>query len=259
MGRAWVLAAAAVGIVVGILFAVFPQWDLQIAGWFWDPVRERFPFALKWLPNLLRKIGDWITWLLVLLPAGALIAKLLFPSARMLLRPSIALYLICSFAIGPGLVTNGILKPVWSRPRPVFVEQFGGPQHFQPWWRPGGDCPRNCSFVSGDASQAFWLLAPASVLPAPARPVALATATVFAAGLSGMRVAFGRHFFTDVIFAAVLTILIVALCYRVFFRLRDIDLEQGIERFAYQLRSPAAWVTAVRQRLRRRPKTEEAP
>jgi lipid A 4'-phosphatase len=259
MGRAWVLAAAAVGIVVGILFAVFPQWDLQIAGWFWDPVRERFPFALKWLPNLLRKMGDWITWVLVLLPAGALLAKLIFPSTRMLIRPSIALYLICSFAIGPGLVTNSILKPVWSRPRPVFVEQFGGTQHFQPWWRPGGDCPRNCSFVSGDASQAFWLLAPASVLPLPVKPVALAAVTVFAAGLSGMRVAFGRHFFTDVVFAAVLTILIVAVCYRVFVRIRDVDLEKGIEHFAYQLRSPSAVASAIGERVRRRRKGKEAP
>ncbi len=259
MGRAWVLAAAAIGIVVGILFAVFPQWDLQIAGWFWDPVRERFPFAVKWLPNLLRKLADWMTWLLVLLPAGALVAKLIFPSARMLIRPSIALFLICSFAIGPGLVTNGLLKPIWSRPRPVFVEQFGGPQHFRPWWQPGGDCPRNCSFVSGDASQAFWLLAPASVLAGPVRPVALATATVFATGLSGMRVAFGRHFFTDVVFAAVLTILIVALCYRLFVRMRDTDLEKAIERFAYLLRSPSEWGTAVRQLVRRRHKAKEVP
>jgi len=259
MGRSWVLGALAVGAVTGVLFAIFPQWDLAIAGWFWDPVRGKFPLSIQWLPNVVRTIGDWTTWLLVLLPAGALIAKLIFPRTRMLIRPSLALYLICSFAIGPGLVTNGLLKPLWARPRPVFVEQFAGPQHFEPWWRPGGDCPRNCSFVSGDASQAFWLLAPASLAPAPVRPIALATAAVFASGLSGMRVVFGRHFLTDVVFAAVLTIIIIALCYRVFVRMRDVDLEKGIERLAYLLRSPSALGLAVKQLVSARPKTKETP
>jgi lipid A 4'-phosphatase len=260
MGRSWVLGAIAVGAVTGILFAIFPQWDLEIAGWFWDPVAGKFPLSITWLPNLARKIGDLTTWLLVLLPAGALVAKLVFPSARMLIRPSIALYLICSFAIGPGLVTNGLLKPLWARPRPVFVEQFAGQQHFEPWWRPGGDCPRNCSFVSGDASQAFWLLAPASLAPAPVRPLALATAAVFASGLSGMRVAFGRHFLTDVVFAAVLTINIIALCYHLFFRIRDADLEKGIERLAHLLRSPSALGMAVRQLVSAcQTKTKETP
>jgi lipid A 4'-phosphatase len=243
MARSWVFAAVAVGIIVGSLFAIFPEWDLQIAGWFWDPVHERFLLADNWLPNLVRKIAHWTTWLLVLLPSGALIAKLIFPSTRMLIRPSIALYLICSFAIGPGLVTNGLLKPLWARPRPVFVEQFAGPQHFEPWWRPGGDCARNCSFVSGDASQAFWLLAPASVAPGPVRPLALTTATVFALGISGMRVMFGRHFLTDVVFAGVVTIIIVAFWYATFSRMRDIDLEKRIERLARVLRSAdsGAW------------------
>jgi lipid A 4'-phosphatase len=240
MGRTWVVTAVAVGIIVGVLFATFPQWDLQIAGWFWDPVHEQFPLSRMRLLNLFRKIGGWTTWLLVLLPFIALIAKFIFPSARMLIRPSVALYLICSFALGPGLVTNGLLKPVWSRPRPVLVEQFAGAQHFQPWWRPGGDCPRNCSFVSGEASQAFWLLAPASVAPAPIRPVALVIATLAASALSGMRVVYGRHFLTDVVFAAVLTILINALCYAIFFRMRDIDLEKRIERLAALLHSPSA-------------------
>src|ERR1700693_2523362 len=86
MGRSWVLGALAVGAVTGILFAIFPQWDLAITGWFWDPVAGKFSLSIKWLPNLARKLGNWTTWLLVLLPARALIVKLIFPRARMLMR-----------------------------------------------------------------------------------------------------------------------------------------------------------------------------
>jgi lipid A 4'-phosphatase len=240
MGRAWVLGAVAVGAVTGILFAIFPEWDLQIAGWFWDPVRGKFPLSIQWLPNVVRTIGDWTVWSIVLAAAGALVIKLIFPGARMLIRPSTALFLVCSFAIGPGLVVNGLTNPLWARPRPVFVEQFGGHQHFEPWWKPGGDCRRNCSFLSGEASEAFWLLAPASIAPALIRPVALAAAAVSAVGLSGLRIAFGRHFVTDVIFGGVLTVIIVAACDRFFLRGQDDKFEQRIGRLAVRLRSRRA-------------------
>ncbi len=252
MGRAWVLGAVAVGAVTGILFAIFPQWDIQIAGWFWDPVRGKFPLSIQWLPNVVRTVGDWTVWSIVLAAAAALLIRLFFPNVRMLMRRSTALFLLCSFAIGPGLIVNGLSKPIWSRPRPVFIEQFGGKQHFEPWWKPGGDCHRNCSFLSGEASEAFWLLAPASVVPAPIRPVALAAAAVSAAGLSGLRVVFGRHFATDVIFGGVLTILIVAACYRFFLHGKDDEFERSIERLDLRLRSLRASGGRTRH-LRRQP------
>lgn len=254
MGRGWLFGAAAVGILTGILFAAFPQLDVQISGWFWDPVAARFPLATQSTPNVLRKIGDWTVWLIVIAAAGALIAKLLFPRTRMLIRPTIVLFLLSSYAVGPGFVTNSLLKPYWSRPRPVHIEQFAGREHFEPWWRPGGDCADNCSFVSGDAAQAFWLLAPASVVPAPVKPVALVAATAVASGLSLMRVAFGRHFLTDIAFAGVLTIIIVTLLHYVFlnWRMRDDKLEQRLERLAFMLRSPSALGVAIRRLARPR-------
>jgi lipid A 4'-phosphatase len=159
----------------------------------------------------------------------------------MLIRPSIAFFLIFTFVVGPGLVVNGLVKAYWARPRPDFVQQFGGHEHFKPWWKPGGDCVRNCSFVSGEAAEMFWLLAPASVATAAIAPIALTAATVSAAGLSVLRFVFGRHFTIDVIFGAVLIVLIVTICNRIFLRMPDDKLEQKIERFAVLLRSPRAW------------------
>lgn len=88
----------------------------------------------------------------------------------------------------------------------------------------------------------FWLLAPASVATEAIAPIALTAATVSAAGLSVLRFVFGRHFTIDVIFGAVLIVLIVTICNRIFLRMPDDKLEQKIERFAVLLRSPrASW------------------
>ncbi len=81
-----------------------------------------------------------------------------------------------------------------------------------------------------------WLLAPASVAPPAIRPVALAGAAVIAVGLSGMRVVFGRHFLTDVVFGGVVTLLVIVLCQRVIFRLDDARIEAAVERAGLKLR-----------------------
>ena len=237
LNRTWVFAALATGVVIGVLFALFPQWDVAIAQFFFDPAARRFPYATRYLPNILRDLADWLVWLVLIAASGALLLKLAFPRSRMLMRPTVALFLLLSYALGPGLITNGILKPAWSRPRPVAIEQFGGHKHFTPWWKPGGDCDRNCSFVSGDASSLTWLLAPASVAPPPLRPVAFAAAAVTAVGMSGMRVVFGRHFLTDVVFGGVVTILVLVLSRSLIFRLDDTRIEDWLEKAGLKLRA----------------------
>ena len=44
----------------------------------------------------------------------------------------VLLYLISCLAIGPGLITNGILKEFWGRPRPKQVNDFGGIFPYEP-------------------------------------------------------------------------------------------------------------------------------
>jgi membrane-associated PAP2 superfamily phosphatase len=235
--RTFLFTALALAAIVAILFSLFPQWDIAIAQLFFDPDKHRFPYATTLIPNVLRNLADWLVWLILIAAGGVFLLKLVFPRRKMLMRPTVALFLLVSYALAPGLITNGILKPVWSRARPVAIEQFGGHQHFTPWWKSGGDCKRNCAFVSGDASALVWLLAPASVAPPAIRPVALAGAAVIAVGLSGMRVVFGRHFFTDVVFGGVVTLLVIVLCRRLIFRLDDARIEAALERAGLKLRS----------------------
>jgi hypothetical protein len=92
--------------------------------------------------------------------------------------------------------------------------------------------------VSGEASQAFWTLAPASLAPPQFRPIALGGAVVFGAAVGSLRVVFGRHFVTDVVFAGLITLVVVVALYRLLLdplRRNDARLERGIERVSVTL------------------------
>jgi lipid A 4'-phosphatase len=125
------------------------------------------------------------------------------PSGRALI------FLIATMAIAPGLVVNLGLKDNAHRPRPVQTQEFGGQHEFRPWYRFDGGCGRNCSFVSGEASEAFWMVAPASLAPPPWRGAAIGAALIFGAAASLLRMAFGGHYLSDVALAALLTLLII--------------------------------------------------
>ena len=119
------------------------------------------------------------------------------------------IFLAASFALGPGLVANVILKDHSHRPRPVQVSEFGGPSPYRPFYRTDGACATNCSFVSGEASAAFWTLAPASLAPPPYRCAAIGAALAFGMLVSLLRLALGGHFLSDVVFAGLFTALVV--------------------------------------------------
>ena len=108
-------------------------------------------------------------------------------------------------ALGPGLLVDG-MKDISHRPRPVQLREFGGTRDFRPFYQFDGACPRNCSFPSGEAAAAFWMLAPASLAPLPLRPAALGAALLFGLATGGLRMAFGGHFLSDVLLAGILTI-----------------------------------------------------
>jgi len=238
VSRGFLLSFIALGLALALLFAAYPSWDVQVAAWFFDPSSAKFPLAVDSEWNMARRAANWVPFLLLLPAVFALLRKLVFPSERMLIAPSIALYLLGSFLIGPGLTSNLLLKENWGRPRPNSVQQFAGTAAFQPWWRPGGTCKRNCSFVSGEASLAFWTVAPASLAPAQMRPIALGAAVVFGTAVGSLRVVFGRHFVTDIVFAGLITIAIVMALYRLLLdpvRRNDARLERGVERVSIGL------------------------
>ena len=218
MNRTGLTIALGIGFAVGVICAVDPQLDLDIAGAFFDPARHLFDVnAQIWVQHTREAARVLIT--LIVLPAFlAVIGKLIWPRRRMLIEARAALFLIATLALGPGLLTNVILKDHWGRPRPIDVQQFGGDYRFTSWWDPRGGCPDNCSFIAGEPSGAFWTLAPAALAGPELQPLAYAAALAFGAGVGVLRIAAGAHFFSDVVFAGVFMYLLIWLIHGVIYR-----------------------------------------
>jgi membrane-associated phospholipid phosphatase len=137
---------------------------------------------------------------------------------------------------------NVALKDSWGRPRPGHLKQFGGDQHFVPWWDPTGPCEKNCSFVSGESSAAFWTIAPAALAPPGWRALAYTAAIAFGATISASRMIMGGHFLSDVIFAGIFTFLVIWLMYALIYRwprtrLDDEAVEKALARFSIYCRT----------------------
>jgi membrane-associated PAP2 superfamily phosphatase len=110
-----------------------------------------------------------------------------------------------SLALGPGLLVNGLLKPLWDRPRPCELAEFGGSEEFVPVLSlvVSGEIISK-SFPCGHASMGFYLLAPIFVLSRQSRRwsmtfLALGLSLGIAMGLG--RVAQGRHYPSDVLWS----------------------------------------------------------
>ncbi|MBO9123374.1 phosphatase PAP2 family protein [Rhizobium sp. 16-488-2b] len=104
-----------------------------------------------------------------------------------------------SLIAGPIVLVNFILKDHWGRPRPFSTVDFGGALDFVPAGSTAGKCLSNCSFVSGEAAGAGWLLCLLFIMPRASRRalfLPLATISLLAPAL---RLAFGAHYLSDVI------------------------------------------------------------
>jgi membrane-associated PAP2 superfamily phosphatase len=180
MNRTGLVIALVVAAGVGLVFGIWPDLDLKLAALFYDPVRG---FWRAYDPIYLRA-RDVAVWLvtLVAVPAGLALALKFVQPRRPLIIPGRAIVLmLVTLALAPGVVANLVFKEHWGRPRPIDVAEFGGDEHFRPWWDPRGDCPKNCSFVAGEPSGAFWTLAGAAVVPPHWRALAYAKALAFGA------------------------------------------------------------------------------
>jgi membrane-associated PAP2 superfamily phosphatase len=246
MHRTGLIAALSIAVVAGLTFGLFPSLDLAISAMFY-PVKDAAGnmFAWRVSPALLAIHDIALNAPFVLLAPAliALVVKLLLPRRRMLISGRAIVFLISTMLLAPGLVTNVILKDHWGRPRPIDVTQFGGQEHFVQWWDPRGDCPNNCSFVSGDVSTTAWAFAPAALAPPQYRALAYGAALALTVLMAAIRIMAGGHFPSDTIFAGVFTFLIVwfayALIYRWRTRLDDKAIEAGLERA-----SLVRWLTA---------------
>lgn len=198
---------------VHLVFAIWPGIDLAVARAFLRPDGGFLLTGQAWaesLRNLIWNAGITLLWLSLLMLAATLVRG---PAAQTPVRLwgfSVALFLL-----GPGLLVNGILKQFWGRARPADVDLFGGTRAFTPPFEMADQCLRNCSFVSGEAAAAAVLGVVAFVWlwlwrgrAGAGRTLALAGLSALFALTAGLRLANGRHFLSDVVFAGLFMLIL---------------------------------------------------
>ncbi len=238
MNRTGLFIALSLALVVGLVFALYPELDLKLAALFYDSSTRSFPLKLNAWAALARDAAMWVAWGLAAPAIAALVIKLIRPDRPLLVSGRAIIFLLATLALSAGVLTPLTFRSYWGRPRPVVVTQFGGDQQFVPWWDPRGSCGRNCSFFSGEGATAFWTYAPAALSPPQRRPLAYAAATVFGLTTSALRMAFGGHFFTDVTIAGLVTFLVIWLAYALLYRwpstrLSDAAIDAALTRAAW--------------------------
>ena len=214
--RITLAALVAVTLATLAVFALWPQIDLEVARLFdsadgfagRSPTGRAIRGVFRFLPFAVLAV---LAALYGLRRRGVVVPYA--PTGRALV------FLVATMAIGPGVIVNLGLKDHAHRPRPVQTIQFGGKFEFRPWYRFDGACEKNCSFVSGEVAEAFWLVAPASLAPPQARPWTVGAALAFGALTALLRMAYGGHYLSDVVLAGLLMLIIVQAA-RMFFRSR---------------------------------------
>lgn len=146
-----------------------------------------------------------ITVLFIVIPLWFLWKSLRTPDAKPIRKVAIAVLL--SLALGPGLVVNTIFKDNWGRPRPYQVIRDG--KIFTPVWRANVNQPKNNSFPCGHASMGFFLGVPFLVLGY--RKKALLIGLVGGGFVGAVRMLQGGHYLSDVVFCGVFVWLIAEL------------------------------------------------
>ena len=199
-------------VVLAITFVVFPAIDLGVAGWFFVPPRD-FTLGETWIGRVFdTQIHYAMEWFVVVI-VGVFIYGLIRKTAYWGLTPKNFLFVALTIGIAPGVVTNVIFKDSWGRARPSQILEFGGPKQFSPPFMRSTQCDKNCSFVSGDASLATSFLAFAVIATRNRRAWWIGL-SAFSAVVGLMRMGRGSHFLSDVVFAAIFTLVIMLILAR---------------------------------------------
>ncbi len=209
---------AASGLLL-VIFGLWPQIDLAVAGYFYDGAQ--FPADHNAVILRLR----YLAWDATLVMPVVALAMLVLTG---LLRRGLVLgargwgFVLALFVLGPGLLVNAILKAYWGRARPYDVTQFGGLHSFTPAYQISDQCAANCSFVSGEGSGAMALAIAFLLILQALRhrlsPAVLQSgqgATLVMLGFVGwQRVASGGHFLSDVLLSWLFVALVAAVLAR---------------------------------------------
>lgn len=169
-----------------------PSIDLWVSSRF-------FPFEDSPFLDAIYLLGPVPGWVVI---AGAS-AGLFLPKYREWRR--IFLYLIATLAIGSGIIVHAVFKETWGRPRPKQIVEFGGKDHFQPFYWPNIETgeSKHRSFTSGHVTMGFFFFTfyfiGKKLKSRRLQHFGIAFSFFLGALLTYARIAQGGHFFSDAI------------------------------------------------------------
>lgn len=211
--------------VAMVVFHRFPVIDRAVAAWFFveSPCSPGKParsvcgdFPLRHSPPAMA-LRQFLQYLPLALATALAAASLVWlrTGRKLGARRSLqAAAVFWSYVLSVGLLVNGVFKEFWGRPRPVQTDLFGGDFPFVPAGEITNYCASNCSFISGEAAAAAWLVCLVALIPrqyASLKPAAYGIAIALVLGTSILRMSFGAHYLSDVVIASLATVLTFSL------------------------------------------------
>jgi lipid A 4'-phosphatase len=178
------------------VFGYFPRIDLAVSHWFYDQDTGFF-LNNHLLVQLSYRVFADIHWFVFLGLAWLIFASWYWNrNSEQQIRKKL-IFMLIVLVLGPGLVVS-TLKDTTGRPRPSEITEFGGQNTFKSPLVVSQDCDRNCSFVSGHASIAFYLICLAWVFRNPGW---LWSGIILGTLVGTGRIAQGSHYLSDVVFS----------------------------------------------------------
>ena len=193
---AWLLLLACV-----LLFLIWPELDLIVTRYFFDPLNQEFPANalpwVKWVYDDTPVINQWLGLLML----SALLLQWIRPGwPGLRARRSMCAWLLV-VCIGLGFAVDWVLKDHFGRPHPYQTHVFTGDQDFVPAFHYRPLCEVNCSFVSGHAAGGFVWMAWGMWGWRRRRQAWLLAGVAAGSFIGAARVMQGGHFLSDVVFS----------------------------------------------------------
>ena len=252
------LVSLLVTLSISAFFVAFPGVDLAVTRLFYV-AGVGFPAGKIEAFKTFRAFGQYFPLALTIALVIGLVLKLIYPSRPSLFPPRFTLYFSSLFLLGPALMVNGILKPLFDRPRPRSVIDFGGADPFVHAWGLGGQLFDDRSFVSGEAAVVVCLIPLAFFVPTVWRRCVFVLLSVFAALTALNRIAFGAHFLSDVLIASgLMAMLAIGLAHLIYGRPGvqscDLKLDAALSALGHRMhalrrQAITGLVTAITSRL----------
>jgi lipid A 4'-phosphatase len=218
---AWLLLLACV-----LLFLIWPELDLIVTRYFFDPLNQEFPANalpwVKWVYDDTPVINQWLGLLML----SALLLQWIRPGwPGLRARRSMCAWLLV-VCIGLGFTVDWVLKDHFGRPHPYQTHVFTGDQDFVPAFHYRPLCEVNCSFVSGHAAGGFVWMAWGMWGWRRRRQAWLLAGVAAGSFIGAARVMQGGHFLSDVVFSGWVIWLSMQAIRTVWLRLRRRRLQQ---------------------------------